>query len=285
MCLGASVALAQTPVADYRVIPLPRVIEQSQGGMPFVLDATVTVVTPDGDAAMQRNAQFLRDYVKQSTGIELSGVRSQGAGAPSGTIVLRADLKDDNPEAYRMSVSNGEVIIRGASPAAVFHGIMTLRKALPVGQHDQVVLPSVQIYDAPRFAYRGAHLDVCRHFFTIDEVKTFIDMLALHNINNFHWHLTDDQGWRIEIKKYPKLTQVGAWRDSTVIGRNPGKWDRTRHGGFYTQEEAREVVRYAAERHINVVPEIEMPGHTQAILASYPELGCTGGPYEVWTCW
>ena len=285
MCLGASVALAQTPVADYRVIPLPRVIEQSQGGMPFVLDATVTVVTPDGDAAMQRNAQFLRDYVKQSTGIELSGGRSQGTGAPSGTIVLRADLKDDNPEAYRMSVSNGEVIIRGASPAAVFHGIMTLRKALPVGQHDQVVLPSVQIYDAPRFAYRGAHLDVCRHFFTIDEVKTFIDMLALHNINNFHWHLTDDQGWRIEIKKYPRLTQVGAWRDSTVIGRNPGKWDRTRHGGFYTQEEAREVVRYAAERHINVVPEIEMPGHTQAILASYPELGCAGGPYEVWTCW
>ena len=282
-------ALCIEMMADYRVIPLPRVIEQQQGGMPFVLDATVTVVTPDGDAAMQRNAQFLRDYVKQSTGIELSGVRGQGAPVQSGTIVLLADLEDDNPEAYRMSVSNGEVVIRGASPAAVFHGIMTLRKALPCpplgGLGGTVLLPSVQIYDAPRFAYRGAHLDVCRHFFTIDEVKTFIDMLALHNINNFHWHLTDDQGWRIEIKKYPRLTQVGAWRDSTVIGRNPGKWDRTRHGGYYTQEEAREVVRYAAERHINVVPEIEMPGHTQAILASYPELGCTGGPYEVWTCW
>ena len=277
-------ALCVGVVADFEVIPMPQQVTRIQCATPFVLDGTVAVVAPD-DPVMHRNAQFLCDYVKQSTGIELLGIRGQGASAPSGTIVLLSDLKDDNPEAYRLSVTGNEVTIRGASAAAVFHGIMTLRKALPVGHFDQVLLPQVEVSDAPRFPYRAAHLDVCRHFWTMDEVKTFIDMLALHNINNFHWHLTDDQGWRIEIKKYPRLTQVGAWRDSTVIGRNPGKWQHERHGGYYTQDEAREIVRYAAERHINVVPEIEMPGHTQAILASYPELGCTGQDFGVWTCW
>ena len=309
-------ALCIEHVADFEVIPLPQSIVSAPAETPFVLDGTVAVVAPGGDSVMQRNAQMLCDYVKQSTGISVNAQCPPDSNSQFSIrnsqlkkIVLLADLHDDNPEAYRLSVTASEVTIQGASAAAVFHGIMTLRKALPVNnaqctmhnaqclpgcnsqfsilnsQFDKVLLPAVEIRDAPRFAYRGAHLDVCRHFWTVDEVKTFIDMLALHNINNFHWHLTDDQGWRIEIKKYPRLTQVGAWRDSTVIGRNAGKWLHERHGGYYTQEQAREIVRYAAERHINVVPEIEMPGHTQAILASYPELGCTGGPYEVWTCW
>ena len=274
-----TMTMAQTPMADYQVIPMPRQVTRIQCDVPFVLDASVTVTAPD-DPVMQRNAQFLCDYVKQSTGITL-----KLGGTAQRMIVLNTSLKDDNPEAYRLTVSPSQVTISGASPAAVFWGIMTLRKALPVGQTTAVMMPAVELNDAPRFPYRAAHLDVCRHFWTIDQVKTFIDMLALHNINNFHWHLTDDQGWRIEIKQFPRLTEVGAWRDSTVIGRNPGKWQRERHGGYYTQEQAREIVRYAADRHINVVPEIEMPGHTQAILASYPELGCTGGPYSVWTCW
>ena len=146
-------------------------------------------------------------------------------------------------------------------------------------------LPAVEIKDQPRFGYRGMRLDVGRHFFSMDEIKTYIDMMALHNINRFHWHLSEDQGWRIEIKKYPKLTEIGSMRKETVIGHNSGKYDGKPYGGFYTQEQAKEIVAYAAERYITVIPEIDLPGHMQAALAAYPELGCTGGPYEVWTQW
>ena len=148
-----------------------------------------------------------------------------------------------------------------------------------------IAMPAVEIYDVPRFGYRGAHFDTSRHFFTVDEIKTYIDMQALHNMNRLHWHITDDQGWRLEIKKYPKLTEIGANRTETVIGRNSGEYDGKPYGGFYTQEQAKEIVDYAAERYITVVPEIDLPGHMQAALAAYPELGCTGGPYEVWRQW
>ncbi len=148
-----------------------------------------------------------------------------------------------------------------------------------------ISMPAVEINDAPRFGYRGAHFDTSRHFFTVDEVKTYIDMMALHNMNRFHWHITEDQGWRLEIKKYPKLTEIGSKRTETVIGRNSGEYDGKPYGGFYTQEQAKEIVAYAAERYITVIPEIDLPGHMQAALAAYPELGCTGGPYEVWRQW
>ena len=161
----------------------------------------------------------------------------------------------------------------------------TLRKSIPVAQGVDIALPAVEINDYPRFSYRGAHLDVSRHFFPVDSVKRFIDMLALHNMNRFHWHLTEDQGWRIEIKKYPKLTEIGAWRDRTVIGRNTEEYDNTRYGGFYTQEQAKEIVKYAGERYITVIPEVDLPGHMLAALAAYPEMGCTGGPYEVCPRW
>lgn len=156
---------------------------------------------------------------------------------------------------------------------------------MPIAQGADVALPAVEIKDAPRFGYRGAHFDVSRHFFTIDEVKTYIDMLTLHNMNRLHWHITDDQGWRLEIKKYPKLTEIGSQRSGTVIGRNSGEYDNTPYGGFYTQEQAKEIVDYAAERYITVIPEIDLPGHMLAALTAYPELGCTGGPYEVWRQW
>jgi hexosaminidase len=179
------------------------------------------------------------------------------------------------------------VRITGGSADGLFYGIQTLRKSLPVGEFSSVELPAVEITDYPRFGYRGMHLDIARHFQDIDFIKKYIDILALHNINTFHWHLVDDQGWRVEIKKYPLLTTISTTRKETVIGRNSGVWDGKPYGEgmFYTQEQLREVVEYAAERHIDIIPEIDMPGHMVAVLAAYPELGCTGGPYDVWTIW
>ena len=266
---------AAAVTADYNVIPLPNTINLTAGA-PFVLGADVTVAADEANA---HNADMLAGYVKESTGIEIG---KDGTGK---VIKLKSSLQDANDEAYTIAVCGDSIVINGASAAGTFHGIQTLRKSLPVGHFENVELPAGDIYDFPRFGYRGAHLDVCRHFFDLDEVKTFIDMLALHNLNTFHWHLSDDQGWRIEIKSYPLLTELASVRKETVIGRLPGKWDGIPHGGFYTQEEAREIVAYAAERYINVIPEIDMPGHMQAALHAYPELGCTGGPYEVWTEW
>ena len=277
----ASIFLAIMPfcaaavTADYNVIPLPNTINLTAEA-PFMLGGDVTIAA---DEANVHNADMLAGYVKESAGIVIG---KQGAGK---VIKLKSSLQDANEEAYTITVCCDSVVINGASPAGTFHGIQTLRKSLPIGQFESIELPAGNIYDFPRFEYRGAHLDVCRHFFDVDEVKTFIDMLALHNLNTFHWHLSDDQGWRIEIKSYPLLTELSSVRKETVIGRLPGKWDGIPHGGFYTQEEAREIVAYAAERYINVIPEIDMPGHMQAALHAYPELGCTGGPYEVWTEW
>ncbi len=186
-------------------------------------------------------------------------------------------------EEYVLDTRGPKVVLRGGSEAALFYGRQTLAQILH--QHADGRLPYLLIQDAPRFAWRGAMLDCCRYFRSVDEVKTFIDIMALHKLNVFHWHLTDDQGWRAEIRKYPRLTEVGSVRKETVIGhaKNPEGYDGIPRGGFYTQEQMREIVAYAAERHITVVPEIEMPGHAMAALASYPSLGCTGGPYEVAT--
>ena len=286
MGMGCLLALAAAcssvqQSADYRVVPLPNEITPMEGKA-FTLDNRVKILYPEGDADMQRNAGFLAGYVLESTGKTLA-VEAGATG--SHAIVLRLGLQTENPEAYLLEVNEDQVTITGASAAGVFYGIQTLRKSLPVAKDAQVVLPPVRVNDAPRFAYRGMMLDVCRHFFSLDSVKRYIDILALHNINRFHWHLTDDQGWRIEIKKYPQLTQIGSQRKETVIGRNSGKYDGIPYGGYYTQEEAREIVAYAKDRYITVIPEFEMPGHMQGVLAAFPELGCTGGPYDVWTQW
>ena len=286
MGMGCLLALAAAcssvqQSADYRVVPLPNEITPMEGKA-FTLDNRVKILYPEGDADMQRNAGFLAGYVLESTGKTLA-VEAGATG--SHAIVLRLGLQTENPGAYLLEVNEDQVTITGSSAAGVFYGIQTLRKSLPVAKDAQVVLPPVRVNDAPRFAYRGMMLDVCRHFFSLDSVKRYIDMLALHNINRFHWHLTDDQGWRIEIKKYPQLTQIGSQRKETVIGRNSGKYDGIPYGGYYTQEEAREIVAYAKDRYITVIPEFEMPGHMQGVLAAFPELGCTGGPYDVWTQW
>lgn len=270
--------------ADYNnVVPLPQSITM-QKGKAFVLTSATPVVYTGSDAAMKRNAEFLAEYVSQLTGLKL-GV-SATKPKKSAAIVLAIDSKLKGTEAYRLSVSDKQITITGSTAAGVFYGIQTLRKALPVlDKQEDVTLPAAIIDDAPRFSYRGTMLDCGRHFWPVPFVKKFIDILALHNINTFHWHLSEDQGWRIEIKKYPRLTQIGSKRSRTVMGHNSDLDDGTPYGGFYTQDEAREIVKYAAERNITVIPEIDMPGHMVAALASYPELGCTGGPYEVGYAW
>lgn len=270
-----------TTVANYEVVPMPLEINTTQQAS-FLLKSGVTVYYPAGNEKMQRNAEFLASYVKAQTGIELQVQAGEGG---KGGVVLQLGLANDNPEAYQLKVDASQVVISSPSEAGVFYGIQTLRKAVDVAEGSNVELPAVEIKDQPRFGYRGMMLDVGRHFFSMDEIKTYIDMMALHNINRFHWHLSEDQGWRIEIKKYPKLTEIGSMRKETVIGHNSGKYDGKPYGGFYTQEQAKEIVAYAAERYITVIPEIDLPGHMQAALAAYPELGCTGGPYEVWTQW
>ena len=280
------------PTADYQVVPLPAsVIPQREDG--FVLNESCRIVVKDNGRDMWRNARFLQEYIAETTGMEIPASERVVKGK---SIVLRLNEKMTEKEGYRICVSSKEVLVEGLTAQGVFYGIQTLRKALihaedgdktkkPVLREGPVVLSAVTIEDAPRFAYRGMHLDVARHFFGVDFVKRYIDMMALHNMNTFHWHLTDDQGWRMEIKRYPKLTEVGSWRNYTTLGRNSIIDDGTRYGGYYTQNEIREVVRYAQDRFISVIPEIDMPGHMLGALTAYPELGCTGGPYEVEGHW
>ncbi|MCX7650764.1 MAG: beta-N-acetylhexosaminidase [Flavobacteriales bacterium] len=203
-----------------------------------------------------------------------------------GGIFLKV-RETEAPGHYRLLIEPRYLEVAG-SPSGVFHGLMTLAQLIlgaPKAQ-DTVYLPCLQMEDQPRFGWRGMHLDVVRHFFPVEFLKKYIDLLALYKFNVFHWHLTDDQGWRIEIKKYPQLTQKGSVRHGSMVGHyNEGRVDDLPYGGFYTQDEVREVVRYAAERHITVVPEIEMPGHAQAALAVFPRLSCTGGPFEVGRVW
>jgi len=271
----------KTTMADYQVIPVPQEVTATSNGE-FVLNQRVKILYPEGNEAMQRNAVYLADYLKTATGRDY---QVEAGTDGTGNILLLLAADSVRPESYQLNVSKNGIVITGADEAGVFYGIQTLRKSIPVEQGCTPVLAAVDIKDAPRFGYRGVHFDVSRHFFSVEEVKTFIDMMTLHNMNRLHWHLTDDQGWRIEIKKYPKLTEVGANRKETVIGHNSGKYDGIPYGGFYTQEEAKEIVKYAADRYITVIPEIDLPGHMQAALAAYPYLGCTGGPYDVWRIW
>ncbi len=261
--------------ANYNVVPLPQSIVE-QKGEPFILEEGVQILAP---AELQNEAEFLRQYLKEVTWNDLPIVSQRAKKARY--IELAVSPKVTEKEGYMMTVNARGVTIQGGSAAGVFYGIQTLRKAVKEG----VIMNPVVISDSPRFSWRGMHLDCSRHFFPVAFVKKFIDLLALHNMNVFHWHLTDDQGWRIEIKKWPKLVTVGSQRTGTIIGTNSDLDDHIPYGGCYTQEEAREIVAYAAARHITVIPEIDMPGHMLAALASYPELGCTGGPYQVGHYW
>ena len=278
--LFAQCTPAPTAQANYEVIPLPQSITLSNSDNQFVLHSGTLISYTSGNEDMARNAQFLQTYLTDQLGYTLRiepGIASEG-------IVLKLN-EGQASEGYTITVDADRVLVEATSPAGIFYGIQTIRKAVPVEMGAVVGLPAGIITDAPRFAYRGAHLDVCRHFFSVDSVKTYIDMLVLHNMNKFHWHLTEDQGWRMEIKQFPKLTEIGSVRNGTMIRKDWNSNDSIQYGGFYTQEECREIVKYAADRYITVIPEIDMPGHMVAAVTAYPELGCTGGPYEVRTIW
>ena len=273
---------------DYKVVPLPNEINLEAEATPFKLTKKTTVAYPEGNDLLKRDAEFLSQYVQQATGYALKTQALAEGQSLKSAITLALDPSIENTEGYTLTTTADGINIAGKTAQGVFYGVQTLRKAIPAeAQGANIILPAGKITDAPRFGYRGMHLDVGRHFFSVDFVKEYIDLLALHNMNAFHWHLTEDQGWRIEIKKYPELTKVGSVRAQTLVGHlgRDSVYDGTPYGGFFTQEEAREIVAYAAERYINVIPEIDLPGHMLAALASYPELGCTGGPYKVAEEW
>jgi len=278
-----SMLSAHAADANYNVVPLPKSVVMAKG-LPFNLTNATTIVYEGTNPEMKRNARFLSEYIQKASGIKTAVLDKRDKKAAA--IVLTIDPKVAGAEAYRLSVNNKQVTIAASTPAGVFYGIQTLRKSLPVQTTGEAItLPAVTVADAPRFGYRGMMLDCARHFFPLSFVKKFIDILAMHNMNVFHWHLTEDQGWRLEIKSHPELTAKSSMRSGTVIGHNATVDDSIPHGGFYTQQEAREIVEYARQRHITVIPEIDMPGHMLAALAAYPELGCTGGPYEVGHRW
>ncbi len=284
----ALAALLQAPAdtTTLPIIPAPARVERRAGAFALAGGARVRLHGRK-DPAAAAVAAYADSLLEAALGPALPGTR------PSrDAIVLRLDAASGTAsrEAYRLEVGAGGVVISATDPAGLFYGVQTLRQLLPApGQPatQPSSLPAVLIEDSPRFPWRGLHLDVGRHFFPVGFVKRYIDLLAAHKLNVFHWHLTEDQGWRIEIRKYPRLTGVGAWRKETMVGKHfdPFVGDGVPHGGFYTQAEVREVVAHAAARFVTVVPEIEMPGHSAAALAAYPELACTEGPFEVRTTW
>lgn len=269
--------------ADYRVIPLPKTITESTEN-PFLLSKNVSITYPTTQAELQKEANFLSEYLNEILGYSLKVEEVGGPKNNSINLTIDPNIFTKN-DSYKIIVNKNNINIIGSNTSSIFYAIQTLRKSLPFdAKGENIAMPAGEIYDYPRFGHRGMMLDVSRHIFDLDSIKEFIDVMALHNMNKFHIHLTDDQGWRIEIKKYPKLTEVGAWRSGTKIGKSEN-FDTIRYGGFYTQDELRELVQYAADRHITIIPEIDLPGHQLAALATYPEFGCTGGPYEVWRQW
>lgn len=298
--LRLALAIAVTPIAltaqstpELSIIPQPVSVTRATGS--FTLSARTTIFTDRADSAVV--ARFART-IGASTGFALP-VRV-GRDPAGSRIVFQRAPRDTTlgKEGYRLDVRAGVVTITARTAAGAFYATQTIRQLLPADVYRSApvapqrpwTIPAVRIVDHPRFGYRGMHLDVSRHFMPKEFVKKYIDLLALHKMNRFHWHLTDDQGWRLEIKKYPRLTEVGAWRDSTIIGRMTSDtlhapFDRRRHGGFYTQDDVREIVAYAAERFVTIVPEIEMPGHSQAAVAAYPSLGNFGDAIRPWTMW
>jgi hexosaminidase len=256
--------------AQVSIVPAP--MKQVVGKGNFVLNSkTVIAINDEGE---RRSANFLQSYLKEFYGLNLV-IGKRPASNYIFLNTLRFIRKPDNEGHYQLNVTQQSVEITGDSYNANFYGIQTLIQLLPVTKQKQLNVPVVSINDQPRFNWRGLHLDVARHFFPVEFLKKYIDFIALHKMNTFHWHLTDDQGWRVEIKKYPNLITKGAWRNGTIIGRYPGTGnDSILYGGYYTQEEIKEVVQYASERFITVIPEIEMPGHASAAIAAYPYLSC-----------
>ncbi|MDR3367109.1 MAG: beta-N-acetylhexosaminidase [Prevotellaceae bacterium] len=281
---------AQGPRA-LNLIPLPEKCAQQAGE--FTVTPQTKIVLSTNNAQMQYAVARLNEQLQSAAGFSLA-VTDRGAGDNTLTCTLNPKLKSD--EAYKLSVKKNKVQVEAKTPRGVFYAMQTIRQLLPAqieSKHQATgvkwAIPCVEIEDSPRYVYRGLHLDVGRHFMSKEEVMQYIDLLAYHKMNTFHWHLTEDQGWRIEIKKYPKLTEVGAYRNRTLKGAyvapEKRQWDNTRYGGFYTQDDVKEVLAYAEKRFVTVIPEIELPGHAIAALTAYPQYSCTGGPFEVQGLW
>ena len=274
----AAAACSQAKPEPPEIIPQPAEITVNDGSFK-VAGASFTIGENVPAEALKAIGAF-RDNLETVTGTK--------TGDKAGfSFLLNENL---GPEAYALKVTPEGATVEAADFNGFFYAIQSIKQMLPVEIYGNAPakaawsLPCVDIMDSPRFAYRGLLMDCCRHFFPVEEVKKVLDLMSIHKMNRLHWHLTEDQGWRIEIKKYPKLTEIGAYRDGTQIFRRK-ETDGQRYGGFYTQDELRDVVAYAAERGITIIPEVDLPGHMVAALASYPELGCTGGPYEVAQHW
>lgn len=289
--VAGSAVMAQR--ANYDVIPLPKEVKMDSVNV-FTLRQGMGIAFDASNEEVYRNVQFFRQWVEEMTGIKLvlapndkkAAIRMT-LGIPAKKGEVQGELTEQQKEAYVLTVDKKGITIQAHEPVGLFRAAQTLRKSLPVVKNaESVELPLVVIKDEPRFEYRGVLLDCGRHFFSVDMIKQFLDVMALHGSNQFHWHLTEDQGWRFEVKAYPNLAPVGSVRAETQVGTvNVGIYDGIPYGGYYTQDDCREVVRYAAERYINVVPEIDLPGHMQSALHVFPHLGCTGKPMPVRTYW
>lgn len=285
ICPLLAVACNKRVVADYNVIPQVQNLSVKNGDV-YVFDSSRKLVYDNQDS--RRSLELFAQDLEELVGIRPSVAAGTSEDA-KGNVYFTLGLQDGRKEAYSINVSSDGILVQAVTPEGIYRATRTLLKSVGTEKTSSVEFPSAEVSDWPRFGYRGLMLDVSRHFSDVEMVKRTIDMLALHQLNIFHWHLTDDQGWRIEIKSYPELTEVGAWRDDTVVGRYFGgtdyPTDGKRHGGFYTQEQIREIVAYAKERYIEIIPEIDLPGHTSAVLAAYPQLGCEDKEYKVANRW
>lgn len=285
ICPLLAVACNKRVVADYNVIPQVQNLSVKDGDV-YVFDSSRKLVYDNQDS--RRSLELFAQDLEELVGIRPSVAAGTSEDAKD-NVYFTLGLQDGGKEAYNINVSSDGILVRAVAPEGIYRATRTLLKSVGTEKTSSVEFPSAEVSDWPRFGYRGLMLDVSRHFSDVEMVKRTIDMLALHQLNIFHWHLTDDQGWRIEIKSHPELTEVGAWRDDTVVGRYLGgtdyPTDGKRHGGFYTQEQIREIVAYAKERYIEIIPEIDLPGHTSAVLAAYPQLGCEDKEYKVANRW
>ena len=282
--------------ASYDIIPMPKEVKVDTTQL-FTLTSGMGIAFDQNNAECVRIAQFLKEWTKEATGIELQQTPANAKSPIRFSLIAPAKkskrdkkpvaLTEQQEESYTLKVDKDGILVTAYKPVGLFRAAQTLRKSLPVTKDaKKIEFPFAEISDQPRFTYRGVLLDCGRHFFSVEFIKQFLDVMALHGCNQFHWHLTEDQGWRFEVKALPDLAKKGSVRQKSIIA--PAKvrlYDNIPYGGYYTQEECRDVVRYAAERYINVVPEIDMPGHMQSALHVFPNLGCTGGPYVVAPHW
>ena len=278
-------------VKEIKIIPKPVKVVHKKGN--FIINDKTRILF-EGGKNTESVGEYFREIIKNASGMNLLVTKSSGAVQDSNFILLSSNLSKSKlgEEGYELKSTSKSVTAKANHAKGLFYAVQTIRQMLPpeierkANKNTDIVwtIPAAAIKDFPRFPFRGMHLDVCRHFFPVSFIKKYIDYLSMHKINTFHWHLTEDQGWRIEIKKYPKLTEIGSIRKETIIGKTD-EYDGIEYGGYYTQEEIKEIVEYAGKRFITIIPEIEMPGHSVAALTAYPEYSCTGGPFELRTKW